>query len=127
MIILRRILAGTIMAIAGWHSWKIALLADDGSELSSGGLTGPMIGLLFLAAFTSGAAALIVPFHGKAGRVVFVGAWLLALPWASWIMFAGIWCVPGNCSGHYPMFSASFPALILILLPLSAWLLCRKT
>lgn len=121
-----RISAAVVAGIAGMITFAVAESADDGSELSGGLLTGPMIGATFLAGITLCAAAVAFVFSPRTGRIGILTGWALALPWASWLLFSGIWCLNGMCAVSYSAFVFNVTALALICLPLIALWLCRR-
>ena len=121
-----RVSSAIVAGIGGWFTFSVAQFADDGSELNYGLLTGPMIGATFLAGITLCAAAIALLFSPKTGRIAILTGWALALPWASWLLFPGVWCSNGMCSVSYRAFVFNASALILICLPLLALWLSRR-
>lgn len=116
MIRARSILIAVLTAIAGWVA-LVSADAGDVGELSGGSLTGPFIGSAYLAAVVLFGGSVLAPFRDKASMLLTAIGWLLALPWASWLLFPGAWCAHGACAIEHPHFVPDLHAFALALLP----------
>lgn len=121
---LRSILVATITGLAGLATLVSADRGDVG-ELSGGSLTGPFINAAYLAALFLISGGLLAMMKDRASMLTTALGWLLALPWASWQVFPGLWCADGNCAISYPRFTADPLALAIVLLPPIAFALRR--
>ena len=115
--------------IAGWLAFSSAE-SVSGLEEGGGLLTGPFIILAALGAIASLAGAAVIISRQSWARSLTIAASLLILPWASWSLAPGVWCLSGGCSTEPALFVFVRDAVLfsglLLLSNLLQWTIGRR-